>query len=311
MCIRDRFCVGGVKQVLREALGYARTRKQFNKTLIEFSLIREKLASIVVDLYALESMGYRCAGSIDANFEETGKGMESLEEFAVESSVLKVWGSELTHRAADEALQILGGYGFMEDFPVAKLYRDVRINRIFEGTNEVNRMLVPGVLLKRALKGQLPLMDEFQTLDPETNTLPPLPDEPVLRATRQAQILCIILMGKAAMTHMERLEHEQEALLALADIAGSAYALDSVRRRIRQSGQDEQQQALATLFAITETDRLICRSARLALDLGGPALHQQLQPVLQPILLSRSDAVRKVTDLMQAHSGYWLGARRG
>ncbi|MBI5495665.1 MAG: acyl-CoA dehydrogenase family protein [Deltaproteobacteria bacterium] len=298
------FAVGGVKSILRETLPYARERRQFGKALIEFPLIREKFATLLADLYALESMGYRATGAIDAYTAETGKGMEALEELNIESSILKVFGSELLGRAADEALQILGGYGYMEDYPLAKVYRDVRINRIFEGTNEINRMLVPGVLLKRAMKGQLPLMDAFQAASASVS----LPEDVVDRATVQARTLALILTGRAAMQFMQGLEEEQEALAALADIHQAAFGLDSVRRRLVQADNQALHLPLARAYAIQEMDRLIARAGRFALDLGGAELHAELAPLLAPLPVSRTAALREVATRYVERGQYWLGA---
>lgn len=303
------FAVGGIKAMLRTGLEYPQERKQFGRPLIDFGLIQEKLASMVVELYALESMGYRAAGAVDACAEDGAEPMAALEEFSVESSILKVVGSETLNRAADEALQIMGGYGYMEDYPVAKVFRDARINRIFEGTNEINRLLVPGMLLKRAFKGEIPLLAEYQALaDSGAPDLPPADADPVGRATHQARSLAVILLGRAMAEHGTGLEHQQEVLAALADIMGGAYALDSVNRRSKQTPSTSGiHTLLARATAIHELDRVVARAARLALDLGGTGLHSQLRPLLEPLPLSRTLALRAITRELVARGGYWLG----
>ena len=298
------FAVGGSKRILKETMAYAVERKQFGKSLMSFAAIREKFGNLLADVYGLESMGYRATGAIDRYEQETGKGMEALEELNIESSMLKVFGSELVCRTADEAIQILGGYGYMEDFPAAKAFRDTRINRIFEGTNEINRMLIPGVLLKRALKGELPLMDMLSA----THAADALPQDTLDAAAEKSRRLAVLLTGKAAMQYMQALEEEQEVLLALADIHQAAYGLDSVRRRVVQAKDAAPQLVLATAYAIVETDRLISRAGRLALDMGGKALFDELAPLLTPVPLSRKDALRAVTEMYEQKGGYWLGA---
>jgi len=166
--------LGTAKEVLKQSLQYAGERKQFNQTIDRFQIIQKKLADMACEIYAVESMAYRAAGDIDAaiatiDIPKTESAyftekVACIEEFAIEDSILKVYGSESLARVVDEGVQLHGGYGFVEDYYVCGAYRDARINRIFEGTNEVNRMLIPGTLMRRAMKGELDLMTPIMNL---------------------------------------------------------------------------------------------------------------------------------------------------
>src|SRR5207248_8228570 len=167
------FTLGGMKWTLRTAAAYASQRKQFGKSIASFGLIREKLARAAAQTYASEAMTYRAAGAIDdaiAQLSDPGDPqgvMAAIEEYAIEASIMKVTGSEWMFQIIDEALQIHGGNGFVEAYPIERAYRDCRVNRIFEGTNEINRLLIPGMIFKRAVKGAMPLMAAVQQLDEE------------------------------------------------------------------------------------------------------------------------------------------------
>src|SRR6202049_3889127 len=159
-------CVGGARVALENSIGYAKQRKAFGKTIADFGLVREKLANMATLIYVGESLVYRTVGMMDAALSEIDKASpdaaketrKAIEEYAVECSIIKVWGSEMIDYVVDETMQIYGGYGFVEEYPAERAYRDARINRIFEGTNEINRLIITGFLLKRATSGQLPLM---------------------------------------------------------------------------------------------------------------------------------------------------------
>ena len=152
---------GGCKHALAVAAKYARERKQFGKPIATFGLVAEKLAEMALVTFVAESMGYRTTGLVDerlAHATTDVQRVDAIEEFTIEASLIKVYGSEALNLCADEAVQIHGGYGFIEEFDPERIFRDSRINRIFEGTNEINRLIVPATLLKRALKQQIPLM---------------------------------------------------------------------------------------------------------------------------------------------------------
>ena len=169
-------CIGGARHALARMIRYAKERRAFGKSIAEFGLIQRKISSAAAQLYAAESMAYRTAGLIDARldaananrladrrarpsmFQAGRRSASSIEEYAVECSILKVYGSEMLTLVADELIATMGGYGYVEEYPAERTYRDARINRIFEGTNEINRLIITGWMMKRAMSGKLPLL---------------------------------------------------------------------------------------------------------------------------------------------------------
>ncbi len=178
-------CIGGARVSLENAIGYAKQRKAFNKVIADFGLVREKLANMATLIYVGESLVYRTVAMMDSALNEVDKSasdaarqtLKAIEEYAVECSIIKVWGSEMIDYVVDETVQIYGGYGFVEEYPAERAYRDARINRIFEGTNEINRLIITGFLLKRAMSGQLPLMPAIKKLMDEVLSGPSSSDE--------------------------------------------------------------------------------------------------------------------------------------
>ena len=238
------FGVGGMKYVLQGGVEYAAQRKQFGRAIAEFGLIREKLARAAAQIYAAEAMTYRASGAIDAAIAQSdgspAKVMEAIEEYAIEASIMKVTGSEWLFQIIDEVLQIHGGNGFVEDYPIERAYRDNRVNRIFEGTNEINRLLIPGMIFKRAVKGAMPLMAAVQQLDEELTDPRHFP-APVgrLAAERRGAEMAkrqFIFAAKWAASLGTALEARQEVLAALADVAIEVYAMDSMLGRTLASG---------------------------------------------------------------------------
>ncbi len=242
--------LGGCRNMLEVSSRYAKDRKQFGTPIAEFGLIRRKLAEMAARTYALQTMGYRTAGLIDARIAAVAAGasgadrdrasIDAIEEHNIEASIMKVFGSEALNFCIDEALQIHGGYGFTEEYPVAKPYRDARVNRIFEGTNEINRMLIPGTLLKRALKGKLPLMTFFGDAEKElaAGTIPAEPEGPLAAERRAAELgkrQLALVLGNAAMRFQTALEKQQEVLSDLADVVIELFAIDGVVTRARQA----------------------------------------------------------------------------
>jgi alkylation response protein AidB-like acyl-CoA dehydrogenase len=233
-------CSGGASGAIGESAKYAATRRQFNTPIAKFGAIRHKLGEMVVRTYAVESLLYRTAGLVDARIDATpheatdgSAALNSFEEYAVESSIAKVAGSETLDFVLDENIQIHGGNGYVHDYPAERHYRDARVNRIFEGTNEINRLLIPGMLVRRALKGDLPLIPAAKALQDELLSPPSAPatDEGVLAEERQAvaafKKVALMVLGVAMQTFQQKLTDEQEVLMHAADILMDVYAAES------------------------------------------------------------------------------------
>jgi alkylation response protein AidB-like acyl-CoA dehydrogenase len=254
-------CVGGSKHVLMTASKYAKERKAFGKQIGDFGLIKEKLAEMAIQIFAVESMVYRSAGYMEAAMHaaadsgnKTQATMKVLEEYAIESSIAKVYGSEMLDFVVDEAVQILGGYGFHEDYPVCRAYRDSRINRIFEGTNEINRMLIIQMLMKRALGGQLPLIPAAMKLADEILAGPSFEETPegVLaeetRIIANAKKMFLQAAGGAMQKYREKLAEEQELIAALANIVMEIYAMESTLLRAQKAAASKGETAAAVMI---------------------------------------------------------------
>ncbi len=256
--------MGGAKHVLAMAASYAKERKQFGTALSDFRAIQQKLAMMALQVYMTESTSYRTTGNVDAAMSKIAKDdpermqrlVEAIEAYSVEASIMKVAGSEALDYVADEAVQIHGGYGYSREYPVECAYRDSRINRIFEGTNEINRMLIPGTILKRAMKGQLnilPVAQEIQeSLHRAASPVPSLGEGPLAQEIQLAELVrkaATYTLATAATKLMSDLQQEQEQLLMLADMVIDAYTIDTVVRRALQA-QSEETEARAKLHLL-------------------------------------------------------------
>ncbi|MBI2376136.1 MAG: acyl-CoA dehydrogenase family protein [Deltaproteobacteria bacterium] len=280
--------MGGGKKILELAAKYAKERKQFGKSLAEFRIIQQKLADMAVWTYAAESMSYRTTGLIDAAMDRISKDdptreqqlVDVLERYNIESSIMKVFGSETLDFVADEGVQIHGGYGYSEDFAVECAYRDSRINRIFEGTNEINRMLIPGTILKRAMKGEIDVLSVAQELQSSLarakSPVPPLGAGPFAEEVQLAELVrlaTVYTLSTAAMRLMTELEKEQEQLTMLADMCIDAYAIDSVVRRAIQAQATESPQrrrlheAMMKVACYRIYERSLARASRVLVEL--------------------------------------------
>ncbi len=258
-------CLGGCKAVIRESILYANQRKQFGLPISKFHAIREKLALMFARAFAVESMGYRTAAMIDAAVARLDKKaadyqtqvVKAIEEYAVEASILKVTGSEALAFVADEGVQIHGGYGYISEYAVERAYRDCRVNRIFEGTNEINRMLVPGTVLKRGMKGRFDLMGPLQRIAAEAKDPSQLPRPGSGPLALEAHLVDLLKRGvlyaanHAVMRHMADLQKQQMVLMAMADMMIEAYACDSAVARARQIAAEkgEAKARIPTLLA--------------------------------------------------------------
>jgi alkylation response protein AidB-like acyl-CoA dehydrogenase len=250
-------CVGGARTSLQNAIAYAKARKAFGKSISEFGLIREKLAQMAVGIYANESMVYRTVGMMENAMPEGEKSSEvirkAIEEYAVECSIIKVAGSEMLDFVVDETVQVYGGYGFVEEYPAERAYRDSRVNRIFEGTNEINRMIITGWLLKRAMSGQLALLAAIKKTMDEVMAGPSFEElEGTLAAEQKivsnAKKLSMLVAGAASQKYMQKLADQQEIMGAIADMVIETFAMDSCLLRARKfvAANGEQKSALVT-----------------------------------------------------------------
>ncbi|HLW49233.1 MAG TPA: acyl-CoA dehydrogenase family protein [bacterium] len=307
-------CIGAAKRALRQALAYASERQQFGRAIASFGLVQEKLAEMAVRVYVLESMIYRTGGLIQAA-RETGGGaapaVAAVEEYAVECAIDKVYGSEAAGLVVDEMVQIYGGYGFIEDYPAARAYRDARISRIYEGTNEINRLLIAGMLLRRARRGRLPLVAALQAavrspdrFDGEIDAgdgaggraLEDAPGSDGLRGLRaqveRAKHAALVVAGHALTTYGETLGEQQEVFARIADLVIEVFAMESgVLRALRAAAGGRPAEAKADL-------------ARAAVDTGLARMEGASREVLAAAgdgdrgggLRARLGAVRRLLD---------------
>ena len=241
-------CSGGAQGAIGEAARYAAQRKQFGQPIASFGAIKHKLGEMAVRVYALEALLYRTAGMIDARVDATphdlndgSAALAAFEEFAIEASIAKVVGSEVLEFVLDENVQIHGGNGFVHDYPAERHYRDARVNRIFEGTNEINRLLIPGMLARRAAKGDVGVIAAARALQDELMGPSSMPtaDGPLLaeeaRAVQSYKKAALMVFGTAMQTYGLKLADQQEVLMHLADITMEVYAAESALLRARSA----------------------------------------------------------------------------
>jgi len=258
-------CIGGARHALTQMIRYAKERHAFGKPIADFGLIQRKISASATQLYAAESMAYRIAGLLDVSLAQVSGGdpaqsaretQKRIEEYAIECSILKVYGSEMLSLVADELVATMGGYGYVEEYPAERTYRDARINRIFEGTNEINRLIITGWTMKRAMSGQLPLMAAIkrvmdQVMEPPTFDAAAETGEPL---AREAAILAAVkkmalfAAGVASQRFMTALQDEQEVMADLADTISQIFALESSllrAQKISASGRNSAEVAAA------------------------------------------------------------------
>jgi alkylation response protein AidB-like acyl-CoA dehydrogenase len=319
---------GGVRVNIAEAAKYAATRKQFNTPIATFGAIKHKLGEMTAREYALESMMYRTAGLIDQRIAGTpdrksgdaGPMLQALEEFAVEASIAKVLGSETVDYAIDENLQIHGGNGFVHEYPPEGHYRDARVNRIFEGTNEINRLLIPGMLMKKAMKGELPLMAAAKALQDEImSPSMSVPDDSdgVLSAEARAcgafKKVVLMVSGTAMQRYGTKLEQEQEVLSFLADILIDTYAAESAVLRAQAASASKLSNAElhqdAAKVSVNESAGRIELAARSALAAmaDGDVLRTQLAALRRLLKVTPVNTVvlrRRLAEAVVAKGAY-------
>src|ERR1700730_9786607 len=286
------FAVGGSKNVLGISIKYAKERKAFGTTISQFGMIQHKLDEMAIRIFAAESMSYRVVGQIEALLEgfswsqpdASRTMMKAVEEFAAECSMIKVYGSEVLDYVVDEGVQIHGGYGFHQDYAVERAYRDSRINRIFEGTNEINRLLIPGIMLKRAAKGQLGLIPAVQAVlsgpaRGTTASASPDQDEEA-RLVQAAKKIALFTIGIAYQKYGAELEKQQEILMNISDIVMEVFAMESSllrSRKLAASGTGMNAADMCAVFLGAAMDRVEV-SARNVIGAcsAGPALRENM-----------------------------------
>ena len=289
--------LGGSKVAFDGSLKYANERSQFGVPISSFGAIRRKLAEMASKIYSTESMVYRVAGYTDTIMSAIDRKAPNLleltskaiEEFAVEDSILKVYGSEILGFIADEAIQIHGGYGYSEEYFPARSYRDSRINRIFEGTNEINRMLIPGVLLKKTMSGQLPLFAAVgkanDALSKGQVSLPDADDTAnfEIEITELAKNITLYLINAAIMKHMQNLKDQQQCLMDLSELVMEVFAMDSSTARLLELGDDAKDivKNLTRITCIESYQNVLKYAKRIVPSLGEGAMLDQLMDAME------------------------------
>lgn len=258
-------CLGGAKAAIELTSDYALNREQFNTPIAKFGLIKNKVADMAIKTYALESMCYRIGGlidtlvgSVDLSAPDAGQKLaQGIHEYAIECSVAKVFGSEVLDFVVDEGVQIHGGYGFSQEYAIERAYRDSRINRIFEGTNEINRMIIPATLLRKAMKKEIALIEAAMKLQEELlmPVLTDIPDEPLAaeeNTIENQKKVFLLISGTAAQKYGEKIQKEQEVLARMADMAIQIYAAESALLRARKIMLEKGADAAGLAVKMTE-----------------------------------------------------------
>jgi len=268
-------CCGGMKLMVHESVRYANERHQFGKSISSFGAIKAKLAEQAIRTWVGESMIYRTLGMIEAGVgavdsKDMDARLRAIEEYAAECSIIKVALSEYCDFVVDEMVQIYGGYGYSADYPAERAYRDSRINRIFEGTNEINRMLIPGRLMKSALSGNLALLPAAQALMDEVLSpqMAGFDDDDSLLAAEQklttnAKKVALMTLGTAAQKYMMKLGDQQEILMGIADIIMDTYAMETSILRARKLVASQGENAAERYLDMT---RVFCSDAVLRIE---------------------------------------------
>ena len=266
--------LGGAKKVLGICLKYAQERKAFGSAIAQFGAIQHKLAEMAIRIFAVESMVWRVVGLIESQLQhsaheqslQSASELKAIEEYAAECSMVKVYASEMLDYVVDEGVQIHGGYGYHQDYAVEAAYRDSRVNRIFEGTNEINRLLITGMLLKRAARGQLALMPAVQELLSQgTGEVSPDTDEET-RLVKNGKKIALFMVGLAYQKYRAELEKQQEVLMNISDIVMEVFAMESTMLRTRKlaaSGKGTNASDMCAVFLRDAMDRVEISSRKI------------------------------------------------
>src|SRR5437867_3599487 len=279
--------VGGAKTALNDSIQYAKQRIAFGKPIASFGAIKHKLAEMAARIWVAEGMVYRTAGLMDralegADMDNAAQALKAIEEYAIESSILKVFCSEVLDFTVDEAVQVYGGYGYSAEYPVERYYRDSRVNRIFEGTNEINRLLIPGMLLKRAAAGQLGLHAAVRAVADEVMS-PSMPAEPAgslgaeLAALAQAKKALLFTAGSAIQKFADTIRDEQEVLMHISNIVMEIFAMDTAIHRLMKKNSADPHTDVARTFINDAMSRIEFSAKQvLAAAAEGDTLRAQL-----------------------------------
>jgi alkylation response protein AidB-like acyl-CoA dehydrogenase len=323
-------CGGGAIGAIAESAKYAATRRQFGQPIGSFGAIKHKIGEMVVRTYAIESLLYRTAGLVDARIAATphdandgSAALAAFEEYAVEASIAKVAGSEALDFVLDENVQIHGGNGYVHDYPAERHVRDARVNRIFEGTNEINRLLIPGMLIRRALKGDLPLIPAAKALQDELLGPPSMPSDgdadgalgAELRAIASFKKTSLMVLGLAMQTFGTKLTDEQEVLMHMADIAIDVFSAESAVLRAQAASTAKAPRAALHVDAarvfVNDAAMRIDASARqaLAATVDGDTLRTMLAALRRLLKVTPINTVaarRRLADATVERGGYPL-----
>ena len=287
---------GAAKHAFAEGAKYANERKQFGTNISSFGAIKEKLADMTSGIFASESVVYRLAGLLDGRLNGLDKGADDyyakyqkgIEEYAAECAIAKVFCTEVQAFVVDEVLQIHGGYGFINEYPAERFYRDARISRIYEGTNEINRILIPGIILGKGSKGELPLQAAIKESLAALATSPAdmAAEEPFVEERQLLQrlkSLALVILGSAVEKYQDRLQQEQEILMTVADMAIQIFALESAVLRAEKayaqasSGKKELYLAVARVCAYKANEQVVCAAQKGAFYIAEDEMLQTLR----------------------------------
>jgi alkylation response protein AidB-like acyl-CoA dehydrogenase len=312
--------VGGAKTALNDAIQYAKQRIAFGKPIASFGAIKQKLAEMATRIWVAEGMVYRTAGLMDrsldgVDLDNSPQVLKAIEEYAIECSILKVFCSEVLDFVVDETVQVYGGYGYSAEYPAERYYRDSRVNRIFEGTNEINRLLIPGMLLKRAATGKLGLHAAARSVVDEVMSVS-MPSEPSgvlgaeLAALTQAKKALLFTAGAAIQKYGESIRDEQEILMRISDIIMEVFAMDTAIYRVMKKNTSTPQMDAMRTF-VSDAMARVEFSARqvLAAVADGDTLRTQLaafRRLLRWVPLNTVQLRRRIADFLIDNGRYAL-----